>query len=557
MRAIKVILTVILLLVMAAVILWGTFYYVVWPKPDILDLVPNAPLAYIAASNLAKTLSGIGASDFADRFAGSPLWKVVSSSRLGQEAKLQKRAWESYVGSPINLEEIAQLVEKDAILAFYGDFGLSDFLLISEVGLLTRWNITSGSTRDALISRYGFTVEDYRGVDLMTVAMLGWEFTYGFIGRVGLLGTDKALVKKAIDLRKDGGQGLSETPRFKELRVDLPKSDVSFYMNVAKSLDVIGPSRAYSPGTGAGMDPRLRYLLPIAQYVDSWSGVAFSQRGNVRLNATAMHAASLPVNPPDLKGASDGGLVVPDNCLLFMSHDASEPDLPFRMLGAFVGSDLNIATSRLVPVLRSGAAMAVLEPNIKELQLLPPVMLLLRVKDRGNAESVLEDVKSSLKIGYRQLEFVETRYQNIPISRARLPIGMGMSIDVGYTFIGDDLLVVATDASALEAAIDVSLNNRPALAKDESYVAVLSPVAEAPACRIFVNLRSAAAMTKQAARMYAWRAKVAGEHEAEQLATILYQNISILEAWQYMGATLDTKDEKTNLRLVLSAENYD
>ena len=237
-----------------------------------------------------------------------------------------------------------------------------------------------------------------------------------------------------------------------------------------------------------------------------------------------------------------------------MLYGTLKPDTLFEMLKAVVGSDLDVVRDKLLPALGSGTAVAVLEPNIEELQLLPPVMSFFWVRDRVAAQTALEGLKSSLKVGRRQLEFVEIKYEGIAINYARLPIGMGMSIDIGYTLIGDDLLVVATDTSALRAAIDVALSKRQSLIESEQYANVLTPIAEAADGRIFMNIRSAATMTKQAARLYAWRAKLAGQHQAERIATMLYQNAFTLEAWHYMGATFNSDSSKTNVKMMLDSD---
>jgi hypothetical protein len=273
MKVIRIILTIFLILAVAFVILLGVSHYLIWPKPDVLSLVPGTPLAYIAASGLDKTISAVEESEFVKQFAKSPLWSDIKSSRLGRQVQLQKLAWdvywENYIGGdPLKLDDILQLVKRDALLAFYGG---RDFLLISAVDLLTLLNITWGSTEEMLIKSYDFVREEYKGVKLMSVKILGQEFSYGFIGRVGLLASNKSLLKAAIDIRKDRVQGLAAETGFRELTTDMPKSNLSFYMNLAKSFE------AYS-----NIDPRLRYLLPIADRINAYAGVVSGEDGNIR-----------------------------------------------------------------------------------------------------------------------------------------------------------------------------------------------------------------------------------------------------------------------------------
>lgn len=561
MKKIKVTLIILLSLVSVAVLAWCVFYYLLWPKPEILGLVPKTPLFFIAASNLDETLSASRKSEFVGRVARSPLWSDFKSSGLWRQLRLQKRIWEQQMGLAIDPEDpdgVIQLVEKDAILAFYGGQRPWSFLLISQVGLTTRLNIMSRNTKRMLASRHEFVEEEYRGIELMTVAEPEWKFSYGFIGRAGLLSTDKSLLEEVVDLYRGSRQGLASTPAFKELVVDLPASDTSFYIDVAKIRDVTSLLRA-----NAEMDSQLRHLMSVAQRINALVGVGFHEHGNLMLDAR-WSVPSL-YSPRRVGGTEAGGSsiqhpvssiqnFVPTDCLLFMLYGTLEPGFLLQMLRANIGPDLDVVRDKLLPVLRTGTAVAVLEPNIEELQLLPPVMFFFWVKDRAVAQTVLEDLKGSLRIGRRQLEFVEIKHEDVAINYASLLIGMGVSIDVSYALIGDDLLVVATDTSALEAAIDVALSKRQSLMGSEKYASVLSPIAESTYGRIFMNIRSAAIMTKQAAGLYARWAKLVGEHEAERIATTLYQNAFTLEAWHYIGATFNSDSGKTNVKMVLSSD---
>jgi len=324
----------------------------------------------------------------------------------------------------------------------------------------------------------------------------------------------------------------------------MPKSDLSFYMNVARSLKAYPLART---------DPRIRHLIPAAERINAYAGIASGQDGNMRFDLWASHTSSL--KHIAIRNPAEGGSSTPTNSMFFASSLMVKPGLPFRALRASLGVDLRVIESKLAPVLSDGMTVAILEPEVKEFQLIPPAMLFLRVKDKSTAESTLEDIKSSLNIGGKQLEFTQENYENIPINLTKLPIGMGISLDAGYTFIGDDLLALATDVPALKAAIDVSLNKQPSLMEEKPYNDVLAPILDGSDGQVFVNLVSVAAITKQVARLYALRSKLVGDRESEQIATMLHQNAFILETWKYMGATLISQDGKVNVKLVLDAGN--
>ena len=559
-RILKITLIALLSLAAAVVVAWCVITYLIWPKPEIRELVPATPLAYIAASGLDEALLDVQESEFVSRVARSPFWKRLKSSRSWRQMRNQKRAWEKQMKASISPKGIIQLVEKDAILAFYGEKGRLDFLLVSEVSIVTRMNIKSGTTEKSLSEVYEFTKEKYRGAELITLAVPGLKLSYGFIGRVGMLSTDVSLLKKCVDLRKGTGEGMAAAPEYKKLAADMPGSEISIHIH-AEQIRAAGDHPLVSSLTaGVKADPWLNYLTPIAQHVDTWVGAGSRQHGDLVFDMrtgynspTSSEGDDAPVHHPhNLDDLIDDELPVPADSMLFAAYEMLELDVLFETLSMITGSNFGMISDKLMPVLHKGAAVAILEPNIKELQLLPPVIIFFQLKDKTAAQAILKDLSESMGFRGRQLKFTDMEHDSVLITCARVPIGMGMSIDAGYTFIGDDLMVIATDTSALEAAIDVSLGKRPSLMRDERYVSVLNPIIEASEGRVFMNIKSAAAITKQAGKLYAWRCKLAGEREAEQIATMLYQNVFILEAWQFMGMAFGSEDGRAGIKMILS-----
>ncbi len=558
MKIIKIVLISLLSLIVAVALVWCIAYYLVWPKPGILSLIPGEPLVYITASNLSETLPAAKESEFVERVAKSPLWKDIKSSGLWRRIAGQKTAWEEQTKARLSPAGILRLVEKDALLALYEEQGRWGFLLLSEVGLLTRMNILSDGTEEMMKSLHEFSKEKYRGVKLMTVKGSNWEFSYGFVGRVGILSLDKSLLKKAVDARKDKDQGLAAMSGFKELFADPPGSpDVSLYVNAAKIRDTFDLSAITPLIDAVKANPRAGHLVSVAQETGTLTGVGLSKNGNLRFDIRMSRVDAEPVSSKrdDNSARTDGwvdGLAVPDDCLIFALHETLGPQFLSDILGVFVDLDRDVIGDRLLPALHSGMAVAVLKPKAEDLQLLPLLTVLFRVKDRAMAESALKALEGSMKTKSGQLIFNETEYKNIPIRYARVPMLMAMSLDAGYTLIGDDLLVVATDTSALEMAIDVFSGERQSLMKDENYASVLSPIVKASDGQIFVNIGSATPVIKQAAMLYALRAKFMGEASAAKIATALQQNVSILEAWRYIGTTFDSSGDRMDVKLVLS-----
>lgn len=558
-KIIKIILITLLSLAALTVIAWGVITYLLWPKPELVELVPGTPLAYIAASDIGGTLLAARDSEFADRLAKSPIWKSQLSRYL-RKMKKQGSSWEKQTKLSIDTKGIVQLVGKDAILAFYGDEKKLDFLLISEVGTLTRMNIKWGNAEKDLAEVYKLTKEKYKGAEFITLEIPEIKFSYGFIGRAGLLSTDVALLRKCVDLHKGIGQGMVATSEFKKLAADLPKSDISFQVNMAKIQDaadhpIISPLMARVKA-----DPMFSYLTPLTEGDDTWAGSMTYLNGDLTLDLRTSYtppkqSSGLPIShATGMDDLANHDLPVPAECLFFGLYEMLDVGILFEMIESLTGTDLDAAKDKLLPSFHLGAAAAVLKPNIEELQLLPPIMIIFQLKDKAVAQAALADLDGSITVRGRQLKFTEKKHADAKIMYTRIPIGMGLSLEAGYTFIGDDLLVLATDTSALEAAIDVSLNKEPSLMKDDYYASTITPMAAGKEGRLFLDIVSTAEITRKAGKLYAWRAKFAGDREGEQIATLLNENIFILEAWRYMGMTFESEDGRTSVKMVLNSQ---
>jgi len=543
MKIIKIILVSLLSLIIAVALAWFVLKYMVWPTRNMQELIPGEPMAYVTARNLSENLPAAGKSEFASRIARSPFWAEAKSSGMWRQIEQRKAVWEKQTEASLNPEGILQLVGKDAVLALYREQDRWGFLLISQLGLLTRMNIMSGSTERMMESMHEFTKEKYRGVQIMTVKGKGWEFSYGIIGRTGILSLDKSILKKTVDVHRKNGKGLAATPGFKDVFADMPGSpDASLYVNTAKIQDTVGLSALTSL---MGAD----YLESFVQGMDAWTCAGLHRDGKLRLDIRMSRAADEKLPGQDFAPLD---LAVPEDCLFFTSHETLNPQFLLEMLKVVASLDTNIISERLMPVLDDGMAVAVFRPGTGKLQMVPPAMIIICVRDKASAEMALSALENSMGKDGGRLVFNEEKHGNTPIRYATIPLMMGISLEASYAIIGDDLLVLATDRLALKSAIDVFSGKQKSLMKNKDYAGVIKPIAEASDGKLFMNIGSAVPVIKQLTTLYALRAKIAGDSSAEKIAMTLHQNAFILEAWKYMGATLYSDGDKIDMKLILS-----
>ncbi|MDQ1318468.1 MAG: hypothetical protein QG588_2130, partial [Candidatus Poribacteria bacterium] len=164
LKTVNRILIIYLSLVLAILIGWFIVYYIIFPMPKILDIVPDATLSYLDVSNLNESLSALQESDFVSRVTRSAWWTNFKSSRLwlelGQEiANLQQIGLER--------DTIIRLIGKHSIIALYvnpaSDQQSLNYLLVTELDLLTRLVMASGQIERLISPSYDIDKEKYKG----------------------------------------------------------------------------------------------------------------------------------------------------------------------------------------------------------------------------------------------------------------------------------------------------------------------------------------------------------------------------------------------------------
>jgi hypothetical protein len=548
MKIVKIILLVLLGLIISVLLLWGILHFLIWQKPEILSLIPSAPVAYVSASNLEDTILAVEGREFSKRLFNSQLWKDLMLSESGQRFLILKssveKQWKKQTGESLEYKQFLQLVKKDAVLALYSAQGRWDLLLVSEVDVPTRLNITSGSTKRSLSSRYEYSEENYKGVELVTVRIMGYSFSYGFIGRGGLLSTDTSLLKRVIDIHRKSSDSMADRREFKSLTADLPSSDISFYINLIK---------AYGD-MGEGSDPS--YLVSLARDFDELAGVAFRSHGNIRFDISVSYAGDKTYMSRlfDDKSQAKNRPFVSDNCLMFLKAGNLDLNLFFNGLEEIIDSDMADTWKLVLPTLHNGMTLAVFPPDLKILQLLPPLVTAFDVRDISSARNLLGNLRF-LETGNMPLLFDEIQYENTNITRVRIPIVMGMALDTGYMLMEDyNLLGMATDISALRYGIDVVLDKRKSITEDDGYIRLVKPIAEGSVGDFFIKVKPTMDIASQAARLYSLRAKIAGERRAERIANVIYQNASLLDGLSHFAGVFDSDGEKISFKFILDTD---
>ena len=126
----------------------------------------------------------------------------------------QKRRWELEMVGTFDLNRMRGYLGEEAILSVYQRDGKISFLLISALGAKQKLEIATLTATAPINPKYKRLKENYRKLEINTITGYPQDFSYAFIGKIGLLATDKSLIQDTIDIYT-GSEAGADLPAFR------------------------------------------------------------------------------------------------------------------------------------------------------------------------------------------------------------------------------------------------------------------------------------------------------------------------------------------------------
>ena len=363
----------------------------------------------------------------------------------------QKQRWELEMGGKLDLKRLQGYLGEEAILSVYNRGGKISFLLVSALGAQQKLEVATLTATAPVNPKYKRLKESYRKLDINTITGYPEDFSYAFIGKVGLLATDKSLIQDTVDIyakQKQGFTTLAATGNYLGKQYDTARNTI--YVNPAKLTEVVK------------FDQPLKSLL---QGTDVWTfsnryedGVIYSQHRMVR------NAHSQPRQSPQPLDEKVFSMLPAATALLIASNDANLTELWQQ-----VKANLSLKYQRngidLSRHLEARAALALFSPPASAPALVPSVLLICPIQDRANLEAALTKLKrNKISINGKPLRFPDPiKYQGIKLQPIQLQFGLLFGLKGGYALL-DDYWVISTTLGGVKSAINASTGQGVTLA---------------------------------------------------------------------------------------------
>ena len=436
----KKFITIILIALIGVIILLAAIYHhtALWePEQSLITLLPEAPICYLTLKDLGSLVKTFTRSEFGKQVAEMPLLAEIQEQRWWKELAYQKALWEHEMGGKLDLATLKAYFGEETILALYERDDELSFLLISVVGGAEKLSIEALTATDAINPQYQRIQTEHNGLTVNTIIGYPRDFSYAFIGKVGVLSLSYPLLTETLDIYVGKKAGfLARHPM-----QDNYESDKSTgYVDV--------------PRLAAALKETVPQLRSIVELSASLLGDATPWSFGNR------YEDGVVISRHFISRHQERGVAPKEN--RHRDREVSPTELPERT--AFVSV---LPTPRQMRELLPNSGLAqhltvgFIAPKPEEVSVVPSIVLLMKGSE---LETDLERLKTrEMSIAGKPLAFLAPLdYRGSVIQPFQLRFNFLLALTGGYAIV-NDTLVFSTTLPGLKSVIDTVSGNAPAL----------------------------------------------------------------------------------------------
>ena len=451
----KTIIIISLIVLIGVIILLSIIYHrtALWePEQHLITLLPKSPICYLTLKELKGLVETFNRSELGKQTAKMPILAEIQKQRWWKQLVYQKQLWEYEMGGKLDLKTVTGYFGEEAILAFYRREGEISFLLISAVGAQEKLSIEAITAADAINPKYERIQTDYNGFTINTIIGYPRNFSYTFIGKIGILSLDPLLLAETLDLYT-GLSGTKTDPEKQGFLAEHPMAvDIQDDYRQDKNTGYIDLQQLTPLLESMSSDGLFKQVLRLFGDSGSWTfsnryeeGVIVSQH-RFR-NDIGNNRSHLPTSENS------------KHVLTFPERTAFVATLrPLNLMRQFFG-DIDLSE-----VLGSDLTVLLVAPDPGEVSVVPSLVLLAHAKVPDALNAVLGIVKEGKpSIAGKPLEFLKPQdYKGRTLQPVQLRLNFLLAVTGGYAIV-NDYFILSTTLAGLKSVIETTTGNVPVL----------------------------------------------------------------------------------------------
>ena len=446
-----------LIVLVGVIILLSVIYQqtALWePEQHLITLLPKSPVCYLTLKELKGLVETFNRSELGKQTAEMPLFAEIQEQRWWKELVYQKLVWEYEMGGKLDLKTVTGYFGEETIFAIYQREGEFTFLLITAVGAQEKLSIEAITATDAINPRYKRIQNDYGEFTINTITGYPRDFSYTFIGRIGILSLDPTLLIETLDIYNAGLRSAKAAEKKQAFLTEHPMTaEIQKNYRQDKSTGYIDIKQIAPIANAVNSNALIKQVYEMFGETAFWTfsnryedGVIISQH-HLRKNIDT-HQSELP------------------------AEDTAKPFVAFPERTAFVATfpvpkqqmrEL-FGNVDLSQVLGTDMTVMLVAPEPDEVAVVPSLVLLAHAKAPGALKAVLDIVKQGkISVAGKPLKFLEPQdYNGVTVQPLQLRLNFLLAVAGGYAIV-DDYFVLSTTLAGLKSVIDTRTGKTPAL----------------------------------------------------------------------------------------------
>ena len=529
-----------LILLVGVIILLSVIYNrtALWePEQHLITLLPESPICYLTLKELKGLVETFSRSEFGKQTAKMPLLAEIERQRWWRELVFQKQVWEYEMGGRLDLKTVTGYFGEEAILAVYQREGEFTFLLITAVGAQEKLSIEAITATDAINPTYKRIQNQYGEFTINTITGYPRDFSYAFIGRIGILSLDPTLLIEVLDIYNAGLPGAETKPEKRNFLAEHPMTtEIQEDYHQDKSTGYVG----------------IKQIAPVLNTVKS---NAFIKQIYGMFGDTAFWTFS---------NRYEDGVIISQHHLRkrigtdqnkLPAGDDTKPFLAFPERTAFV-TTFSIPNQQmqelfgnvdLSQVLGTDVTVVLIASEPDEVTVVPLLVLIAHTKAPEALKGVLDIVKQGkISVAGKPLKFLETQnYNGVTIQPVQLRLNFLLAVAGGYAIV-DDYFVLGTTTAALQSVIDTTIGKTPALSD-------ITFSADTNGAQVFIQPELFVPELKRFLPLVTVLASLTGQELDARLTRRITENLSPLESLGPITAEVNFGEQRVDaeVRIVL------
>ena len=422
------------------------------PEQHLITLLPKSPICYLTLKELKGFVETFNRSELGKQASKMPLLAEIQRQAWWKQFIYQKQLWEYEIGGELDLKTVTGYFGEEAILAFYRREGELSFLLITKVGGAEKLSIEAITATDAINPSYERIQTEYREFTINTITGYPRDFSYTFIGKIGVLSLNPLLLAETLDIYADAS-GAKTAPNSQGFTAEHPMSDeIQQDYRQDKSTGYVDVQQLGALLNSVGSEGFVKQIYGLFGDAEFWT---FSNRYENGVIISKHHFRHRTETPPSVRPSADAVkpfLAFPERTAFVTSLPISNP-----MANFFDNRDLS-------KVLGAELTALLVAPEPDEVSVVPSLVLLAHAKAPEALKAVLEVMKQGkISIAGKSLAFLGPQnYRDVTIQPLQIRLNFLMAVTGGYALV-DDYFVLSTTLAGLKSVIGTITGNASTL----------------------------------------------------------------------------------------------